>query len=144
VSGQADSRSKSVEELHSDALGGPADEAIVEGFAGVIGVWRIYPTPTRLQHVPDAADHPAIINPALLRVPAGRCGAILANCASVSHKQSRSMCGLLRDPESRKPFHLRLICGFEPLERNQALPVLLRLDHSVEAAGVGALGHQAE
>ena len=67
--------SKSLKEPDPDTLGGPADEALVEGLARAIDAWR-----TR----------------ALPRVPVGRWGAIFANCASVNQEKSRLICGLPR------------------------------------------------
>jgi hypothetical protein len=65
VSRRAADLSTSLEEPDPDTLGGPADEAIVEGLARAIHAWRIDPAPTRLQHMHDAADHATIIDPRL-------------------------------------------------------------------------------
>ena len=76
--------SQGVEETSPHTLGGPADEAVVEGLLGPIHGWCIHPPSAGLQHVHDAADHPPIINPRLAARVGGRWGAIFANCASVS------------------------------------------------------------
>jgi len=54
-----------MEDINPNALGGPSDEAVVQGLARPVDRWRINPTTARLQHVHDAADHPAIIDPRL-------------------------------------------------------------------------------
>src|SRR5687767_1826875 len=54
-----------MEEIDPNALGSPADEAIVERLVRSIEARRIHPAPARLEDVNDAADHPAIIDPGL-------------------------------------------------------------------------------
>ena len=54
-----------MEDINPNAFGGPSDEAVVEGLARSVDRWRINPTTARLQHVYDAADHPAVIDPRL-------------------------------------------------------------------------------
>jgi hypothetical protein len=54
-----------MEEIDPNALGSPADETVVERLVRAIEARRIDPTSTRLQHVNDAADHPAIMDPRL-------------------------------------------------------------------------------
>ena len=83
------SRGQSLEDIDPDALGRPSDGAIVERLARAVGPWRVDPSTAGLQDMHDAADHPAIINPRLAACVVGRCGAIFANCASVSQKWSR-------------------------------------------------------
>src|SRR5215207_6378390 len=51
-----------LEEVHPNALRGPADIPVVEGFARSIDARRVNPAGARLQHMYDAADHPPIID----------------------------------------------------------------------------------
>ncbi len=111
MSGRAARLGQSLEELEPDALGGPADEAIVEGFARAVDVRRIHISPPDFRTCTMPLITRRSSTRALPRVPVGRCGAIFANCASVSQKQSRSMHGLLRDPEAQKPFLLKPLYG---------------------------------
>ena len=56
---------KRLEEVHPHALGGPADVPVVEGLVGSVEARRINPARARLEHMNDAADHSAIIDPRL-------------------------------------------------------------------------------
>ena len=51
-----------VKETDPNALGGPADIAIVEGLARSVLRRCIDPTPAGLEDVDDPADHPAVVN----------------------------------------------------------------------------------
>ena len=51
-----------MEDVDPDALDCPPHEAVVEGLARSVDRWCIDPSTARLQHVHDAADHPAVIN----------------------------------------------------------------------------------
>lgn len=58
----AASAGQRVEEVDPDALGGPADIAVVERLARSVVIRRIDPAPAGLENVDDAADHPAVVN----------------------------------------------------------------------------------
>ena len=61
--GRATRRRQRLEHLAPDALGRPADIAVVERLGRAVDRRRILPPATRLQHVDDAADHPPVIDP---------------------------------------------------------------------------------
>jgi len=70
--GWATGLGQGLEQIGPDALGRPAHEPIVERLLRTIDLaWRIRPTPARLQHMDDAADHPTVID-ALLAPRLGR------------------------------------------------------------------------
>ena len=55
-----------LEQIGPDTLLRPAHETIVERLLRPVDVpWRIRPAATGLQHMNDAADHPAIVDPLL-------------------------------------------------------------------------------
>ena len=54
-----------VEQIDPDALGGPADIAIVERLLRPVFRRRIDPAPAGFEHMDDAADHPAVVDPRL-------------------------------------------------------------------------------
>ena len=66
-----------------DAAAGPAMTPIVECGCGVVFGGDIALSASGLEHVEDAADHSAIIDPRLAR-PRGRCGRMSAQAASDS------------------------------------------------------------
>lgn len=52
-----------LKQITPDPLGRPAHEAIVEGLLRAVDLTRgVSPTPARLQHVDDPADHAAVID----------------------------------------------------------------------------------
>ena len=53
---------QSMEEIDPDALGGPADIAVIKRLAWPIIRRRIDPAPAGLQDIDDAADHAAVVN----------------------------------------------------------------------------------
>src|ERR1700729_3995654 len=59
----ATGRCQCMKDVDPDALGRPAHEAIVERLARTVDARRVDPAATGLQHMHDAADHPAIIDP---------------------------------------------------------------------------------
>ena len=54
-----------MENIAPHALGRPAHEAVVEGFARAIDPGSIDPTASGLQNMNDSADDPAVIHPGL-------------------------------------------------------------------------------
>jgi len=60
--GRAAGRCQGVEDVHPDAFGCPAHEAIVERLARAIDGRRIDPTRTGLQHVNDPADDAPVVS----------------------------------------------------------------------------------
>ena len=68
---------QSFEQIGPDALGRPTHEPVVKRLLRAVDLpWRIRPTLARLQHVDDALDYPAVIDPFL--------ALIFEKCASVS------------------------------------------------------------
>jgi len=59
---RATGRCQGVEDVHPDAFGRPAHEAVVERLARAVDARCIGPTRTRLQHVNDAADDAPIVS----------------------------------------------------------------------------------
>jgi hypothetical protein len=52
-----------LEQIPPDPLGRPAHEAIVEGLLRAVDLIRgVRPTPARLQHVYDPADHASVVD----------------------------------------------------------------------------------
>ena len=114
MSGRTARLSQRLKELDPDTLGGPADEAVVEGLARAVDVWRVHPSPTRLQHMHDAADHPAIVDARLASCVARQVGSELRELRIREPETVSIHGGLLGDPESRKPFHLKPPYGSRP------------------------------
>lgn len=56
-------RRQGLEDIHPNAFGRPAHEAIVEGLAGTVDGRGIDPSTPRLQHVNDATDDPSVVDP---------------------------------------------------------------------------------
>ena len=56
---------KRMEEVDPHALCRPTDVAVVEGLVRPVDARRIDPPSAGFQHVDDAADHPAVIDPSL-------------------------------------------------------------------------------
>ena len=54
-----------MEQINPHALCRPTDIAVVEGLVGSVDARRIDLPSAGLQHVDDAADHPAVIDPSL-------------------------------------------------------------------------------
>ncbi len=65
LGGRPASRGEHVEKIESHALSRPADIAVVERLPRPIFRRRIDPAPARFQHMDNAADHPAIVDPRL-------------------------------------------------------------------------------
>lgn len=61
--GRSASSGQRFEQLDPDPLGRPAHEAIVEGLLRPVEIARrVGPTPSRFQHVDDAADHAPVVH----------------------------------------------------------------------------------
>ena len=91
-----------------NALRPPAHKPIVERLMGPVVRRRILPSTPGLQHLDDAADHPAIINP--------------SNAASVRWR------------ERRKPF--KLLVGQPKSGAHSALPKFGSLNHILTVLGI--------
>ena len=63
LGGRASRRGQCDEGALPHALAAPANEAIIERLGWAIGGRRVFPATAGLQHMDDAADHSAIVNP---------------------------------------------------------------------------------
>ena len=91
-----------VEQVHPNALGGPADIAIVESFPRPVFRWRVDPATAGLEHLNDAADDASVIGPCLAARVGGKMRRdlrkLFENCASVSQNWSRIIGVSFRKP----------------------------------------------
>src|SRR6266849_1628994 len=70
LSGRTASRGQGMENVDPHAFGSPSDKSIVQRLSRPVDVRGIDPATTGLEHMDDAADHPAVIDPRLAaRVP---------------------------------------------------------------------------
>ena len=78
-----------LEQITPDPLGRPAHETIVEGLLRAVDLTRgVRPTPARLQHVNDPADHAAVIDTLLASGVCRQVGPIFANCSSMNQNSA--------------------------------------------------------
>jgi len=99
--------------------GRPSEKTVVRRLSPPVIARRAHPARARFQDVRDAADHPSVVDQSLLRMPVGRCGAILGDCP-VSQTWSRFRSAPFGSRESQPARHANHSIGPDPKTRPPA------------------------